>query len=53
MSEYKEVYFNEYCKRCEFRDTSESEDPCDYCLSMPSNLLSHRPVRFKEKEKNA
>lgn len=47
----KEVRFDEYCKKCEYRNLPESEDPCDICLENPSNEWSHKPVYFKETEK--
>ena len=54
MSDYrdKEVYFNEYCKKCIYEDKEESEFPCSDCLEEPSNEYSHKPVKFVLKEKN-
>lgn len=49
--ELKEVYFNEYCSKCKHEKIEETEDPCDDCLANPANVNSHKPVRFKEKEK--
>ena len=51
MSEevYKEVYFDQYCKNCKYKETNEAEDPCDECLGEPVNLYSHKPVKYKEK----
>ena len=46
----KEVYFNEYCKKCKNVNTSETEDPCNECLAHGWNDDSHKPIRFKEKE---
>ena len=46
---YKEVYFHEYCKTCKYEKTEESEDPCHDCLNEPSNIDSHKPVRWEEK----
>lgn len=46
---YKEVYFNQYCKTCEYSKNAEDESPCDECLNEPVNLYSHKPVRWKEK----
>ena len=46
----KEVYFNEYCKKCKYGPTNEGEDPCNSCLLQPYNYDSHKPVNFKEKE---
>lgn len=47
-NEYKEVFFNEYCDKCEFKDVDQGENPCNECLDNPSNLYSHKPVNFKE-----
>ena len=47
----KEVYFDEYCQTCEYKDIKESEDPCDECLDEPVNQYSHKPVRYKAKKK--
>lgn len=46
----KEVYFNQYCKTCEYKNLKESEEPCDECLSNPINEYSHKPINYKEKE---
>lgn len=48
--DYKEVYFDEYCKICEHKDLDDSEKPCCICLSEPMNLYSHKPIKFKEKK---
>lgn len=48
---YKEVYFHEYCKTCKHKDLKEHEEPCDECMSEPTNLDTHRPVRYEKKEK--
>lgn len=47
----KEVYFHIYCQKCRYRELNESQDPCEECLSYPVNEYSHKPVKFKEKEK--
>lgn len=46
----KEVYFNEYCKKCIHSDNAETDDPCNECLAQGWNDDSHKPIRFKEKE---
>ena len=46
----KEVYFHEYCKKCEHKKLSETDSPCDECLAEATNLNTHRPVRYKEKK---
>lgn len=50
-NDYKEVYFWEYCKDCKYKDTPETEEPCNECLEYPMNLYSHKPVNWKEKNK--
>lgn len=47
---YKEVYFDKYCKTCKYEKTKETDDPCNECLSEPSNLYSHKPVSWTEKD---
>lgn len=48
----KEVYFDQYCKTCQYKDVDESEDPCDECLNEPVNSYSHKPVNYEEKERS-
>lgn len=45
---YKEVYFDEYCKTCEYAKKPEDEDHCNECLNNPANLCSHKPINYKE-----
>ena len=45
---YKEVWFDEYCKTCEYSKNKEDEKPCDECLNEPVNLHSHKPVHWKD-----
>ena len=47
---YKEVYFHEYCESCKHKKKTETETPCDECLSNALNLDSHKPVRYDKKE---
>lgn len=51
--DYKEVYFDEYCKKCEnWKENDEGlHEPCDGCLENPINLHSHKPVNFKQRGK--
>lgn len=46
---YKEVYFDKYCKICKHEKLKEEESPCDICLEEPTNLESHKPVKWEEK----
>lgn len=50
-NEYKEVYFHQYCKQCKHWEKLEIDEPCCECLEEPINQYSHKPVKFKEKEK--
>lgn len=47
----KEVYFSLYCDQCKYKETKETDDPCNDCLAHPFNQWSHKPIFFKEKEK--
>ena len=47
----KEVYFNEYCIKCEYLNYPEEAEPCCYCLNKPCNINSHKPIKFKERKK--
>ena len=49
--EYKEVYFDEYCKTCKYLNLDETEKVCDECLSEPTNLYSHKPINWEEESK--
>jgi len=49
--EYKEVYFDQYCKTCKNADVDDVKDPCNECLGEPANLHSHKPVNYKEDSK--
>ena len=43
----KEVRFDEFCSKCQFKDVDEGEDPCNECLHHPVNLHSRVPTEFK------
>lgn len=47
-----EVHFDIYCPQCEYYENSEADDPCYDCLNQGWNEDSHKPIMFKEKEKN-
>ena len=49
MEEYKEVYFDQYCKSCKHEKLKEEENPCCECLRHPTNEYSHKPVMYEEK----
>lgn len=47
----KEVYFDKYCNSCKNKNTDEVKDPCNECLDNPSNVNSHKPVNYEDKNK--
>lgn len=47
---YKEVYFQQYCKICKHELEDEAEDTCHECLQNPTNINSHKPVKYEEKD---
>ena len=48
---YKEVYYEQFCKTCKHKDLKDFYDPCNDCLDNPVNTNSQRPVNYKEAEK--
>lgn len=48
----KEVFFDMYCKTCEYYEQASYLHPCNDCLSNPYNEDSHKPVNWKEGGKN-
>lgn len=46
----KEVYFGEYCSKCRHEKEPEDRDPCNDCLNNPSNIDSHKPIRFEARK---
>lgn len=46
----KEVFFHEYCPKCKNKNVSEGEDPCNECLTYPSNIESHKPMMYEPAE---
>lgn len=48
---YKEVFFDQYCKKCKHVKVDGEKSPCNECLEEPLNWNSHKPVKYEEKEK--
>lgn len=48
-SREKIVDFDQYCDpaKCKHYPTIEGEEPCEECLSNPTNLDSHKPVKYE------
>jgi len=48
-SRNKIVEFAYYCKLCKYQETESVDEPCNECLSYPTNIDSHKPVKWEEK----
>lgn len=48
QGDLKEVYFYEYCPKCEYFNYPEEDEPCSSCIEEAENTDSHKPVKFKE-----
>lgn len=44
----KFVHFDEYCVKCKNKNTKETEDPCNECLTNPVNEHSHKPILYEK-----
>ena len=51
QTETKIVDFDQYCYKCKNAKFVEDNDPCSECLANPTNINSHKPVRFEENVK--
>lgn len=45
----KEVYFNQYCHKCDHLHDNEADGPCFECLATPVRVDSHKPINYIEK----
>jgi hypothetical protein len=52
VGDNKEVFFDVYCPRCEYKNRPESANPCWDCLESPVNVDSHKPLYFEEASEN-
>lgn len=48
----KIVEFELYCSKCKHYNSSDADDPCDYCLSVPARENSRRPIKYEENKKD-
>lgn len=46
----KIVRFDIYCPKCVHRDVSETDDPCNRCLTQGWNEDSNKPIEYKAKD---
>lgn len=51
LSKMKIVEFELYCSKCKHYNSSDADDPCDYCLSVPARENSRRPIKYEENKK--
>lgn len=47
--DYREVYFDQYCKTCQYDIRLEEDWPCTECLEHPVNEHTHKPVKWELK----
>lgn len=47
LDKNNEVFFEEYCKTCKYKNYSETDSPCAECIAEPVNLYSHKPIRWE------
>ncbi len=47
LDKNNEVFFEEYCKTCKYKNFSETDSPCAECIAEPVNLYSHKPVKWE------
>ena len=45
------IEFDKYCDTCEHKDLDEIFDPCHECLSNPTCVNSHKPLKYEANEK--
>lgn len=50
INDYKEVYYHEYCTKCQYYEKDKITDRCEECMSEPINLHTHKPMKFEVKE---
>ena len=48
-SREKIVEFDKYCPTCKSKDVPNGEEPCEECLCNPTNIDSHKPINYKDK----
>ncbi len=48
LDKNNEVFFEEYCKTCKYKNYSETDSPCAECIAEPVNLYSNKPVKWEE-----
>lgn len=44
----KECFYDVYCETCKYKNTEETDDPCNECLTFGYNIDSHKPRRYEE-----
>lgn len=50
MENFKEVYFDMYCKSCKYQEKEEDQSPCYECLEVPARENSHKPIKYEERK---
>lgn len=45
------VNFHDYCAKCRYNHLDENMEPCDTCLSEPTNVECEKPINYKPRMK--
>lgn len=48
MEDEKIVRYDRYCKNCKHKDLDQADEPCNECLSNPTNANSRKPVKYEK-----
>lgn len=48
LNSLKEVNYYKYCPSCKFYKLRESEDPCNECLTINTNIYSQKPMHYEK-----
>lgn len=44
--QYKIVFYHLYCDSCKYSELDDHKEPCNECLTHPTNLYSHKPINY-------
>ena len=50
-TEEKIVRYDRYCKTCKYYNLNQAEEPCNTCLSNPTNGHSRKPIKYEKGNK--
>jgi hypothetical protein len=50
MNDKKIAFFDIYCPRCVHFKDSETDDPCNECLTYGGKIDSHKPINYEQSD---